>query len=559
MGTILQGSSYVLEQDDPFLRLWPHRYDYIWADHPEPGKKSCWQTESRHPLSDRLIHQGSYLYGVRFGSMTNYIMLDIDQGSLYHPSHDLLAIPRIQAVLEDLGLVSSLICTSSYSGGLHVYLPFAEPQKTWEIALAVATCLENRGFKQAAGHLELYPNPRNVSAPGELTLYQAHRLPLQTGSYILNDDLMPVSASKTLFTQYWLQCQCRNDLDRAILTHVLKTAQRQSYRVTTKAEKFLNDLNAEIEVGWTGPSMTNRLLGRITMRSYIFGHVLYADQPLTGEALVRDIVQTAQNLPGFYEWSNHVHELEKKARDWARAIEQTDRYFPYGTRKTQKSIETVEEAISSHTYHDQLAATAREKIRLAIAALLDDGQLPATVSARFKVLTTQFHIGGSTLYKHKDLWHPEHLTDAGPVENPPDPPDCIKISEGGSYQDLPPSESLPSLLGRETGNSTPAVALEALPVQESAEELCNDIQVDEQVDENGQLFFINAKAAIATARVKRQKRQAEQQAIQTEHRRQQAEAARQAHATRMRQYLKSGDPILVAEALDWLQRVESGG
>ncbi len=548
-------SSYVLEQDNPFLQLWPHRYDYIWAEHPTPDKKPQWHTESRHPLGDRLIGQGSYLYGVRFSSTTNYIMLDIDQGSLYHPSRDRLAIPRMQAALESLGLVSSLICTSSYSGGLHLYFPFLESQKTWEIALAVATVLENQGFKQAAGHLELYPNPRNFLAQGETTLYRAHRLPLQLGSYLLDEDYIPVSASQDLFVQYWHQCQLKSDLDAITIKHVLKTARRRSYRVTTKAEKFLNDLNAEVELGWTGPGMTNRLLGRIAMRSYIFGHILYAKQPLVGDALVEDMVQIARSLPGFYEWSNHVHEIEKRARDWARAIERTARYFPYGTRRREHSVKAEADTTSLPSYHDQLAATAREKVRLAIATLLEKGKLPVTVSARFKLLTSQFHIGGSTLYKHKDLWHPDHLMDSSlrdaiSVENPPDPPAFEETSEAGCYEATPASESPSSLLELEIGNRTPIAASEALLPAQLEPGVCNDVAVE--VD--GQLSFV--KAAIATIRAGRKRLQAKRQANQAEHRQRQAEAAQRAYAERMEQYLASGDPILVGEALDWLQRVQ---
>jgi hypothetical protein len=33
---------------------------------------------------------------------------------------------------------------------------------------------------------------------------------------------------------------------------ILKAARRRQFRVTGKADKFLNDLNAEIEQGWTG-------------------------------------------------------------------------------------------------------------------------------------------------------------------------------------------------------------------------------------------------------------------------------------------------------------------
>jgi len=115
---------YIQEWEDEFLALFPHRYDYIYAKHPEPGQTPDWKTESRHPLSDRSLRQGAYLFGVRFGKETNYCLLDIDAGSIYHPQRDRFAITRILAALEPLGLVNAVTCTSSYSGGLHLYLPF---------------------------------------------------------------------------------------------------------------------------------------------------------------------------------------------------------------------------------------------------------------------------------------------------------------------------------------------------------------------------------------------------------------------------------------------------
>jgi hypothetical protein len=59
-------------------------------------------------LSDRLIQQGAFLYGVRFGKLTHYLMLDIDASSQYHPSRDPYALTRILAALEPLGLVAHL-------------------------------------------------------------------------------------------------------------------------------------------------------------------------------------------------------------------------------------------------------------------------------------------------------------------------------------------------------------------------------------------------------------------------------------------------------------------
>jgi len=73
---------YVTEAYDEFLALWPNRFDYLFAPHPDPGAKPDWKTESSHPLSDRLILQGAYLYGVRPSSQTSYALLDIDRGTL---------------------------------------------------------------------------------------------------------------------------------------------------------------------------------------------------------------------------------------------------------------------------------------------------------------------------------------------------------------------------------------------------------------------------------------------------------------------------------------------
>jgi hypothetical protein len=99
---------------------------------------------------------GAMLYGVRFGPTTRYCVLDIDKGSAYHPTRDRFAWRRLVAALEVLGLVQAVVCTSSYSGGLHLYFPFDTEQKTWAIALAVSTLLENSGLQtstRSAGSL----------------------------------------------------------------------------------------------------------------------------------------------------------------------------------------------------------------------------------------------------------------------------------------------------------------------------------------------------------------------------------------------------------------------
>lgn len=539
MKTLQTRFTCVEEQGNGFLSLWPHRFDYIWAEQTAPNEKPAWQTESRHPLSDRLILQGGFLYGVRFGRTTKYVLIDIDRGSRYHPAADSQALRRIKHALEPLGLPSCLIITSSYSGGLHLYFPFDQPQVSWEIALGVTTLLHNAGFKCAPGQLEVFPNPRKFSAPGtgEVSLYAAHRLPLQAGSYILDDALEPVYSSQERFAELWHHTSNHNTIDSQLLRQTLKSSRRQEYRVTTKAEKFLNDLNAEIEPGWTGPGLTNRLLGRIAMRSYVFGHVLYAQAPLVGEALIADIVRVARELPGFYEWSNHVHEIEEKAKDWARAVEQSH-YYPYGVNRVPKVSATA----GLSTYNEDKAKQAREKIRLAIATLLDEGQLPITVKERFTMLTKRFAIGGPTLYKNKDLWHSNHLRGVDPGEIPPDPPVDLEMTAGHERFGALSPASHPSLLVEEGCNPLPHRGCDDRGEADEQLEVCNAKSV--------QLSLVQIREAIAAAQEQRRQQQVQAEAAQ---RQMKQHSAQQAMVDRMRGYLASGDPILMGETWRWLR------
>jgi hypothetical protein len=396
-------------QEDAFLSLFPHRFDYLYAPHPEPGTSPAWQTETRHPLTDRLLQQGSYLHGVRFGKQTQYCLLDIDKGSPYHPATDPFAIQRITAALETVGLNRYLICTSSYSGGLHLYFPFQSLQNTWELGAAITALLENAGLTVKPGLLEVFPNRKSYSAQGT-SLFNGHRLPLQAGSYLLNQDFEPVWSNRNYFVQQWRAVQKQNEILLGTLKRILKQ-QRQKYQISGKATKFLNDLNTEIELGWNDHGQTNYLLGRIALRTYVFHHILENSPPLVGQALVDQIVTIARSLPGYEQWCRHQHELEHRASEWAICVENS-RYFHYGYSKQQlckaSRLENSPAETPSLSWNQQQSQAARDRIRQAIANLLDQNALPAQSSARFKLLTAA-GIGGGSLYRHKDLWHPDFL------------------------------------------------------------------------------------------------------------------------------------------------------
>jgi hypothetical protein len=567
LSTTKQEFVYVKEWDSAFLTLFPHRFDYIYAPHPELKHSPEWKTESRHPLSDRLIQQSTYLYGVRFGAETNYCLLDIDAGSIYHPKHDAIAISRIAAALEPIGLASYVVCTSSYSGGLHLYFPFQNPQSSWQLAIALTCLLENAGFKVQPGQLEVFPNPKPYSTDGVPSLFNAHRLPMQIGSYLLDRAFQPIWSNDQTFVKQWQLIQEHNDIDSKTLKQILKQAKRKHFAISGKAEKFVNDLNAEIELGWTGYGQTNRLLGRITMRTYIFHHILFGGEPLEGKALIDEIIRTARSLPGYVEWCQHQHEIEHRAEEWASCIEESH-YFHFGDQSEKPKSETQDPELiaavdQSPTWNQRQSAATRDRIRRTIADLLEKTNLPAKATARFQALL-QYSIGGASLYRHRDLWHPnylnidsdQNLTDGfqPPVENPPDPP-SVKMNSQLDCENASNWHSSTSLLSTNGGDnpsgkvSSDRTAFK-IPINDSnssanssscptASELLQEAQYVQQA-----LFSIQAQ------------QEAFQEAVritQAQRQRIKSEAAEQRHIDRMQQFLDSGDPILVAEAMAWTQ------
>lgn len=573
----------VRESSDAFLALFPHRFDYIWSPYPNRGETPAWQTESRHPLSDRVIQRGSCLYGVRFGAETRYCLIDIDIGSLYHPTQDPFAISRIVAALEPLGLVSYVACTSSYGNGLHLYFPFQQAQSSWKLAIAVTTLIENAGFKLKPGQLEVFPDPKPYSVNGKPNLFNAHRLPLQIGSYLVNQEFHTVWSTQQAFVQQWQFAQARNDVEAAVIRRVLKQAKRHRYAVSTKAEKFINDLNAEIEFGWTGRGQTNYLLGRITMREYIFRHVLAGGKPLEGIALVNAIVNVARSLPGYAEYCRHRHEIEHRAEEWAHCIENSH-YFHYGdaagkfkakSEDTQSNRDLEVAIAKAPSWNQQQSEGARDRIRRAIAELVDRGALPTNATARFRALV-RCGIGGGTLYNHRDLWHPHHLNlslevvenqpvenqrlENQPVENPPHPPVSMTQRASDRFEEASLALDPTSLFPSPASNQLASKASSDLPFRDnhvgrnSSSPLAfrgaasGDAAVVPDSGSCVQRVLFEIKTAQAAQRS--QLRTAYHQAYQHQQRIQrQASEAR--HRARMQQFLDSHDPILIAEAMAW--------
>ena len=183
------------------------------------------------------------------------------------------------------------------------------------------------------------------------------------------------------------------------------------------------------------------------MRAYIFGHILGASEPLTGEALIGHIMETAQSLPGFTLWCRHQNDLEAKVKEWVRCIE-ASHYFPYGADKLPINI-----APAGPSWNKRQQAKVRERITQTVTTLQSIDTWPAGITERFDQLTHQ-GISGSSLYKHKDLWHPRFTQVAAAASDPKIPPDP-PISQEDALGTETPTQSKQAYW--KTGCNTPDI------------------------------------------------------------------------------------------------------
>ena len=388
-------------------------YCSIYADAPKDATaKPKWRTQRRYKLKNRVLYRdwqdAEKLIGVRPGHTIAYALLDIDVNSPYHPKQDAGAIARIEAALETIGITRTLRIRSSWSEGIHLYLPLPEPVKTFDLAVALKNCLVPQGFKLKQGHLECFPN---VKAFGNVikTEYLAHRLPLQpaSGSCLLNEALSPGSSRLNDFLGQWDIAAAGQDIQT--LKQALPLARKNRFKKVrnrlNKVESWKQDLETVIAEGWSGPSQTNQLLKEFGCYGHVFlGHA--------GEELVDFIYQQATSSPGYEKWCRHQREIKMRSRVWATAIEKY--YWPLGsygkTRQTAVNNTT--------TFNDLRAQSAQESIQAAVQQLKATDELPKGATARAKLIRkAQASLGSAsssleTLYKseNKKLWHPDFYT-----------------------------------------------------------------------------------------------------------------------------------------------------
>ena len=315
-----------------FCQIFNHPWNFLVAPVPEPGERPDWKTESAYPLQPRdlwdMYCDPTRLLGLRFGKETRYVLLDIDRGSRYHFLNDPSQFKFILEILEGIGLCRALVVQSSDSGGIHIYCFLPEPMPTFKLACAIKFALFDAGVVLQPGEIESFPNVKAYSKK-KPSNYNAHRLPLQVGSMLLDDDNEPLTNDPARFLDLADTAAASQDLTElvaAISTYYQR--QRRTYTPGTsdRAHEWKCHLENRISQGWTGKSQTNELLKDFATYGVVW-------LGLSGQALVEHVVATAVSAPGYQQFCSHQQAIQQRATDWSRAAESYySRYCSYPNR-----------------------------------------------------------------------------------------------------------------------------------------------------------------------------------------------------------------------------------
>jgi hypothetical protein len=365
------------EADHDFFALWTTCPS--WS--PILKKKDGWITiinpsGKKVPLvlgSIESHYRRKYIIGKRFSKLTNYLMIDVDRDSPFHPCNG--GIEPIIEAMESIGLCRYLLIRSSGSDGLHIYFPLAQPVSAWGIACAAHAALTAAGVRVAGGICELFPNKKAFNAE-----HNGHRLPLQQESFILDDDFRCIGNDKALFVQHWQHCTAGQDND--LLADVL----------TEKPLPIPKQISVSSlpPIAWTGPGQSNEVMKEL---------VNYGDRYLglkTIPALGDWISAVAPQLPGFEQFASEESRNDLTRKNWA-----------YRWAKSHFKSVRQYAAKSSFDHNAMVAAEALERLKVALNKIVIIGTvgIKKLWKALSKVSKELFGVGFSwgLFQKHRKL------------------------------------------------------------------------------------------------------------------------------------------------------------
>jgi hypothetical protein len=315
-------------------------------------------------------------------------MIDIDRRSPNHPYNSIANFNKVLNAIADIGLYEYLCIRSSGSQGLHLYYPIEHQVKTFDLACTLRNTLEKHGLEVANGVLECFPNTKAYNSE-----YNAHRLPLQDASYILQHDFNPQTNDLEKFCNLWDRAAPCQDLEMLLDSFELA---RKSYKANHKSNVRLNDWRSELETiineGWTGEGQTNDLLHKVCQYARVF--LGFTDI----EKMITYVTNKVTQINGFHAFCGHKTDLIRRVKDWSKYV--FDHNFPMGNDKASEEMTTAK--------RDNKREQRNQRIKDAANSLCDRSDSTMSIRAMANAIAKSANCSVSTLYQNLSLWHPEY-------------------------------------------------------------------------------------------------------------------------------------------------------
>ena len=284
--------------------------------------------------------------GKRHSHLTEYLMVDVDIHSPYHPYNG--GIQPILDAMESIGLCRYILVRSSHSEGLHIYFPLPQPVRSWHLARTAHAALTAAGVSVAGGICELFPNKKHYNAE-----YNGHRLPLQQGSYLLDENFRCTSNAKGAFLVQW--AHCREGQDMTLLTQ--KLAEKPKPTLIPSPEQHSHVSVTDLPpIGWTKVGQSNEVMKQLV--NYGDRYAGYKTIP----ALAEWIAAVAPLLPGYEQFASEESKGDLTRRNWA-----------YRWAKSHFLSVRLYKAVSSYDHNAFVAAEALERLKAALKELVIEG------------------------------------------------------------------------------------------------------------------------------------------------------------------------------------------
>ena len=375
------------ELNQTICQIFPHRWNWILKK-----EAQSWRT-IKTPLRDesliKIFSDSTQIVGVGFGQYSQYIMLDIDKNSPYHPNNDRKAIIKLEFALSKIGLIENIKIQSSHSSGIHIYYPIKVKIKSYQLGKKITEYLEAEGWTVKNGILEVFPNKKKGSYSHnkeEWAVYQRHRLPLQpdSGSYLLDDKYQVIRQQWCCgleeFVTQWRQIESRQPIEQ------LKTYLYGKINSSSKLKTITRELEAQIARGFTNAGETNDILLELGRRVRIV-------EKLGGIDLKDKLIEIVTSMSGYKEYCGHQQEITGRCQDVARWAQ---KHFWVKNERKKQDLPLPK---TNNKYKQE---EARIRINRALEQALEKTFFTITEFTTWMVKTAKCSL--KTLYKYQKQW-----------------------------------------------------------------------------------------------------------------------------------------------------------